>query len=143
MLELPGQFQMLYYDMEGNLHTAVQRWEDTLTLPIGQGSLVEATMWPVGKPQGNLMSGSAQLSADMNLITETTSGSGIPMVTALELGELQEPNPHRPSLILRKPCGQSLWDLAKKHGSTVSAIQEANDLQTEPDGEKVLLIPVI
>ena len=143
VLELPGQFQMLYYDMEGNLHTAVQRWEDTLTLPIGQGSLVEATMWPVGKPQGNLMSGSAQLSADMNLITETTSGSGIPMVTALELGELQEPNPHRPSLILRKPCGQSLWDLAKKHGSTVSAIQEANDLQTEPDGEKVLLIPVI
>ena len=100
-------------------------------------------MWPVGKPQGNLMSGSAQLSSDVKLMTQTVSATPIPMVTALELGELQQPNPQRPSLILCRSEGQSLWELAKNHGSTVAAIQNANGLQTEPEATQMLLIPVM
>ena len=64
------------------------------------------------------------------------------MVTGLEMGELQQPDPNRPSLILRRSGGQSLWELAKAHGSTVDAIRGANRLEEEPDETQMLLIPV-
>jgi hypothetical protein len=65
------------------------------------------------------------------------------MITGLELGELQQPDPRRPSLILKRTGGKSLWELAKQNGSTVTAIERANNLQTEPEAEQMLLIPVI
>ena len=142
-LDVGGQFQMLYYDKDGNLRTATQSWNETMPLPSGEGTIVEGTVWPAGKTQGNLMSGSAQMSADLKLTTEIRNGTGIPMVTGLELGELQHPDPGRPSLILRRPGGQSLWELAKHNGSTVEAIQLANNLQEEPEDTKMLLIPVV
>ena len=113
VLEIPGHFEMLYYDMNGDLHTTTQKWEQTVNMPAGEGSRIEATVFPVGKVQGNLMSGNAQLSTDLQLFTETVNGTPIPMVTALEMGELQEPDPQRPTLILRRAQGKSLWELAK------------------------------
>ena len=142
-LEIPGTFLMQYYDMEGNLRTATQNWEQNLKLPAGENATVEATLWPVGKPQGNLISGSAALAADLKLTTETGYKGAIPMVTGLEMGELQQADPNRPSLILRRSGGQSLWELAKMHGSTVEAIRGANRLETEPDETQMLLIPVV
>lgn len=142
-LEIPGQFQMLYYDMEGNLHTAAQRWEQNMTWPADSNSKIEAIVQPMGKPQGNFMAGSSQMTADLQMTLETTNTTPIPMVTGLELGELEESDPYRPSLILRRSQGQTLWDLAKENGSTVSAIREANNLQQEPDQQQMLLIPVI
>ena len=64
------------------------------------------------------------------------------MVSSLELGEMKEPDPKRPSLILKRAGKKCLWDLAKESGSTVKLIQEANDLQGEPEEERMLLIPV-
>jgi len=142
-MTLPGTFQMLYYDMEGNLRTAAQKWEDSLTVPMGDGCRMEATLWPMGKPQGSMLSGSIQLSGEGKLLTETVSANGIPMVAGLELGELQEADPRRPSLILRRADGQSLWELAKECGSSVESIREANGLQTEPEIMQMLLIPIL
>ena len=142
-LEIPGQFQLLYYDIEGTPRSSISRWEDTVLLPAGEESRVEASVWPAGKAQGSLMSGSAQLSTDIIVMIETASAGGTPMVTGLELGELREQDSKRPSLIIRRPAGQTLWELAKDCGSTVSAIREANGLQTEPVDEILLLIPVI
>ena len=142
-LEIPGQFQLLYYDIEGTPRSSISRWEDTVLLPAGEESRVEASVWPAGKTQGSLMSGSAQLSTDIIVMIETASAGGTPMVTGLELGELREQDSKRPSLIIRRPAGQTLWELAKDCGSTVSAIREANGLQTEPVDEILLLIPVI
>ena len=142
-LELSGQFQLLYYDMDGQPHTSMQKWEETLSLLIGDGCIVEAVLAPLGKPQGNLTAGNAQMSVDLQLTVQTVSGNGIPMVTGIELGELQQPDPHRPSLILLRPGKKDLWQLAKENGSTVEAIRSANNLQEEPAAEKMLLIPVI
>lgn len=143
VLELPGQFQMLYYDMDGSLRTANQKWEETLRVPVGESTVIEATLWTEGRPQGSLMSGSAQLSSDIKLMTEACSGRAIPMVTGLELGELQEPDPHRPSLILRRRGNDTLWELAKRNGSTVAAIEEANRLDDDMEPAKMLLIPIM
>ena len=65
------------------------------------------------------------------------------MVTALELGELEQPDSNRPSLIIRKAQGKTLWELAKGCGSTVQDIQQANQLTSEPEETQMLLIPVL
>ena len=114
-----------------------------MTWPADSNSKIEAIVQPMGKPQGNFMAGSSQMTADLQMTLETTNTTPIPMVTGLELGELEESDPYRPSLILRRSQGQTLWDLAKENGSTVSAIREANNLQQEPDQQQMLLIPVI
>jgi hypothetical protein len=63
-------------------------------------------------------------------------------LTALEAGEAKTPDPHRPSLILRRAGKDDLWQIAKASGSTVADIQKANNLQTEPDADQMLLIPI-
>ena len=142
-LELPCRFEMLYYDMDGNPHTAFQKWEETMTLPMDTGCMMETVMLPVGKPQGNLMAGNGQLNADLQLTLQTVSGNGIPMVTGFEMGELQQPDSQRPSLILVRPGEKDLWQLAKQYGSTIEEIRRANQLQEDVDAKKVLLIPVV
>ena len=142
-LDLSGTFQLLYYDMEGNPRTSMQRWEDTLDIPKGDCCAMEATFWLSGKPQGSLMSGSAQLSAEGKLMAETMTTNSMPVVTGLELGELQEADSRRPSLILRRANGQNLWDLAKTCGSSVKSIQDANGLENDPEATQMLLIPIL
>ena len=64
------------------------------------------------------------------------------MVTGLTLGEVQEPDPGRPSLILYRAGKTRLWDIAKQNGSTVEAIRKANGIAEEPEPGRMLLIPV-
>ena len=142
-LELSGNFQMLYYDMEGNLRTASQHWKNQTDFPKGRGCTVDGIFWPSGKAQGNLLSGSAQLSAEGMLMTETMTTNALPVVTGLELGELQEADPRRPSLILRRTNGQNLWDIAKEYGSSVDSIRDANGLSNDLETAQILLIPIL
>jgi hypothetical protein len=65
------------------------------------------------------------------------------MVTSLEAGETVQKNADSPSLILRRTGSESVWDIAKACGSTVSAIWEANGLESEPQEDQMLLIPVL
>jgi hypothetical protein len=81
--------------------------------------------------------------ADGQITVTATAGQGISMVTGLTLGDRTEPDPGRPSLILRRSRGELLWDLAKASGSTVDAIRKANGLNNEPETGKMLLIPVL
>ena len=142
-MKLTGKFQILYYDMDGKLKTAVEGWEEHMQLPIGEGTAVTASLWPTGKTQGTLLSGSTNLSEELTLSTETVTDRPIPMITALELGELQQPDARRPSLILRRAGGEDLWKLAKHHGSSVESIRTANNLEGEPEASQMLLIPVL
>ena len=78
----------------------------------------------------------------MQLITEVITNRTIPMIVGMEVGDLQPPDPARPSLVLRRPGEKTLWELAKSNGSSVEAIQDTNNLQTEPEASQMLLIPV-
>lgn len=140
--ELPGHFQMLYYDDLDTVQSTVPRWEDNWSLPMANDAKLEISLLPTGKPQGTMSGGSAQLRADMLINTRTIGQQGFMMVTGLEVGEPIELNPNRPSLLLRRTGADSLWDIAKAAGTTIEAIQKANHLQTEPESEQILLIPV-
>ena len=140
---LRGRFQVLFCDMDGELHTACQGWEQEHTPERGEEVVLDTVLLPGGSVQGSLLSGSAQLSADMQMITEALSGTPILMVTGLETGELRAPDLNRPSLILRRTETADLWELAKKTGSTETAIREANALQSDPEPGAMLLIPMV
>lgn len=137
--DLGGTFQMLYYDPEGQLQSAQTRWEDTLRFPAGEDTAAGVTLQIGGRPQYS----AGMLHADLLAQTAVTSGQGMDMVTGLQLGEISQPDPDRPSLIVTKAGGDSLWQIAKDNGTTVDAIRTANGLSDEPATESILLIPIL
>lgn len=141
-LELPGHFQVLYYDENGTLQSSSARWEGQWSMGAGEDSRVDVTALPLRAPQAMAGSGTVTMQGTVRLGLNTMAEKGMDMVTGLEVGEERQPDPGRPSLILRKAGSLRLWDIAKSCGSTMEAIAEANDLNGEPDGDQILLIPV-
>lgn len=140
-LEIPGMYQVLYYGEDGTLQSAAARWEGQHHLEAAENSRIGAAVLPQGRGSGTAGADSMELRGQLQLDVDATAEQGIPMVSALEIGELQEPDPARPSLILCRPEGESLWSLAKRWGSTVGAIQKANGI-IDADQDSMLLIPV-
>lgn len=142
-LQMPGQFQLLFRDDEGQYRTAVTRWEGQCPATEGDTQQVIAYVNATGKTRcvtdGTGMTMGAEILADLMI----GSQQEIPMVVGVEMTELAEPDPERPSLILRRAGQDSLWKMAKSSGSTVEAIMDANQLETQPDPDRMLLIPIL
>lgn len=142
-LEVPGMFQTLYYDPEGVLQASSNHWQMDMTLPMGENDAMELWCSPGGRPLATPGEESTALRGELQLNTVTYATEQIPAVTGLNIGEITEKDPLRPSLILQRPGQEDLWTLAKKCGSTVSAIREASGLSDDPDPDRILLIPVL
>lgn len=141
MLELPGQFQVLYYAPDGSLQGSTVRWEDTKQIPADPAVcttfLVQTqNVQAVAGTEGMNLSGHYALQMSASVKQE------MPMISELELGPVQEKDPSRPSLVLCRPNGESLWDMAKRCGSTVADIRDANVRAEELQENRMLLIPV-
>lgn len=137
-MEFPGTVQVLAYNDEGHLEGTQLRWNESWELPMDPGAQIHPLILSVTQPQ---ISG-GRIMAEMEVQADTVSlnvGNG---VTAMEAGEPEVPDPNRPSVILRRAGEGSLWDLAKKTGSTVDAILAANQLTQEPMDDRFLLIPI-
>ncbi len=142
-VQLPAMGQMLYYDEEGALQSAVVRWEDEMDVQVDNGAQLLGAVIPTGRMESALAGQEASLHTDVQFVYMQTAGENIPMVTALELGQIKEPNPARPSVILRRMGQGGLWQLAKKCGSSCELIRQANALTEEPPVGKMLVIPVL
>ena len=141
-LELPGLFQVLSYGEGGSLQSTNARWEGKTGYATEEHTSVQAVPQIVGQPEGIPGSDGMNLGARMRLWLRTDAETELPMVTGLSLGERQEPEPGRPSLVLCRAGDADLWTIAKRNGSTVKAIMEANGLETEPEESRMLLIPI-
>lgn len=141
-LEIPGMFQVLSYGEDGTLRAETARVENRRSLQTGEGVTLRSMVMPSGLPKADGSGDRIQLSAGVNLRTAAVGNGAIPMVTGLEVGEQKEQDPARASLIICRPDGEELWTIAKRCGSTVSAIQDANGLEGEPQGNRLLLIPI-
>lgn len=142
MLEQNGAFQLLYSDGD-NLRGTVVHTQAQTEISAGVDARIWASVLPVGEPKAVFSGSRVNVLAETEVTAVTTSEQGIPMVTGLELGEVTKPDPDRPSMILRRSCGQTLWELAKSTGSTVEEITRTNGLQGEPEENLLLLIPVM
>ena len=94
------------------------------------------------RPSGTAQASSTDMRGDLVLDLQTMDTQGFSVVTALELGEIRQPDPDRPSLILRRLGEDTLWELAKATNSTVEAIRKANGLTGQPSADQMLLIPI-
>ncbi len=141
-LEQMGQVQMLGYDSEGKLRGFSQKLQGQISLKAEETTALLAVPLP-NTVQTAAAGDGVSLQWEAPVRIRTMSGQGMIIVTGLELGEKQEPDPCRPSLILRRAGADRLWDIAKESGSTVAAILDANGLQGEPDPDRLLLIPVV
>ena len=137
VLEVPGSFYLLNRTTEGNLQGEMLRWEGTWETEMRDN----AELFALSRIAGKALVG-VDVACDLALETVTVANTGIPMVTMLELGEPEQPDPNRPSLILRRAGDDTLWKIAKECGTTVQAIREANALTEEPTQDQMLLIPV-
>ena len=141
-MTLSGMFQVLGQSPDGELQTATVRWESAKAVAADENVDMEMMVLPVGRSTGNCGAGDVSLSTQIQLHTNTVFAQKMAYLTALEAGEDTTPDPHRPSLILRRAGKDDLWQIAKTTGSTVAEIQRANNLQAEPDAGQMLLIPV-
>lgn len=142
-LEMNGQFQLLCYGKTGELKAVNARWKETEVILADRGTRLMTAVYPVDAAQSVPGAEQAELNGEMRLTLQSISNSGIQMVTGLELGELREADPNRPSVILRRAGDDGLWLLAKESGTTMAAIRQANNLTEEPAPGCMLLIPVI
>ena len=138
-LEVPAVFQVLRMEGDGTLQSEILRAQTDLQMSMDGSNRVCAGWGLTALPQA--VGGSVH--ADGQISMTVSAGQGMTMVTGLTLGEKAEPDPGRPSLILRRSRGEQLWDIAKTSGSTVEAIRKANGLTNEPEDGKMLLIPVV
>ena len=137
-MDFSGTVHILAYDEEGQLEGLQQRWNEQWELPVDSGAQLHPLLLSMTAPQ---ITG-GRITAELDAQADTVASNVGMGVTAMEIGEQQTPDPNRPSVILRRAGENSLWELAKKTGSTVSAIQEANHLTQEPLDDRILLIPI-
>ena len=137
-LEFAGTLQVLGYQDDGQLEGAQLRWNESWELPTDPGAKVQPSVNFFETPQCS----GGQITTELEVQVSTLSdviGNGI---DSMEVGELLPADPNRPSVILRRSGDDSLWELAKRTGSTVEAILTANQLTQEPMEDRILLIPI-
>lgn len=136
-----GTVQALYHGEDGALRCAAGRFEIERML----SGDAEQTVLPqcaedvqIGLSGGNL---DVRFRLPVRIYAQTVRK--IPMLTGLTVGQERTPDPSRPSVLVRRSCGESVWELAKRSGSTPEAIRRANALEGEPTAGQLLLIPVL
>jgi hypothetical protein len=139
--EMYGQIQILYRNETDSLQSASVQKQINRKMDSAAENQV-CVILSQDTPKVGFGQEGTQVSMNLTMEAPVFSQQGIPMITALELGEITEPDETRPSLILKKADGSTLWEIAKSCGSTVEAICAANQLQQEPAAERMLLIPV-
>jgi hypothetical protein len=138
MLDLSGHFTAVSTGPDGAVRAEGYKWEADKEIPAGKDAKLFARAQISGRPKAQ----GGELRCDVRTQLSFTADTQIPMVSALELGEILPPDPNRPNLILRRCNGEGLWALAKQTGTTVEAIRQANSLSGDPEPNRLLLIPV-
>ena len=141
-LKMSGLYQLLFYGEDGSMQSTSSRWEDDLQIPADHSIHTNVMVNAVGRPMVQTAVDGTSVSCPMMIQMQTGTDQGIPMMVSMEMDSQPSRNPDRPALILRRAGQDSLWEIAKKSGSTVDAVRNANHLTDEPKQEQMLLIPV-
>ncbi len=143
-VDMPGSYQILYYGADGALQSTGGQRESSVTMPADSGVIISPEISVAERPQVIPGVNHGELKGKILLKTNSCSESGIRMVSALEIDEAEKDRSDCPSLILCRADHETLWQLAKRCGSTVEAIRSANGLgDDEENPGRLLLIPII
>ena len=139
---LSGVFHVLYRDENKVIQNSSVQWEAQRNLPMDEGCTADATIIAQGKIKIMETGDGISMAVPLQVQTRTGVNQEMTMISGMELGQVQEPDPNRPSLILCRPGKENLWSLAKRCGSTVGAIQRANNVEDDISENRILLIPI-
>ena len=142
-LDIPGVFQILWYGEDGLLQATTARWQGSMSLPADSDVSILPVVRTTGQVQVMTGPDGLVLGNTVQLQLRCEAGHALEMVSEIEAGVLREQEEDRPSLILRRCGGETLWDIAKKTGSTVAAICDTNQITDQPGAERMLLIPIL
>ena len=126
-----GRFQSLYYDADGKLSCHNCKWEHSE--PVAEDAICETEI--------TVQHISAE-EAVMDMTPVDMGQDAMEAVCDITVGDNIEKDPNAPSLIVRRMGHESLWELAKRTGSTVAGIQAVNGLDAEPEQGTTLILPV-
>jgi len=141
-IRVGGSFQALCQEPDGSLVGKTVKAHQPISLMTACDTI--PCTWLRGGAQARREGGGWVLEARMEAKLDSVCTKPMGMVAGIRAGERREPDPDRPSVILRaRRPEETLWDIAKYCGSTVSAIQRLNKLEREPEENRLLLIPVI
>ena len=140
--QFSGVFHVVFRGDDGVIQNASIRWESQRSIPMGEGCMMDGMVTGQGKIRAMETGDGMNLSVPLQIQNRTTVNQELKIITGLALGQVQEPDPNRPSLILCRPGKENLWSLAKRCGSTVGAIQRANQIDEEFQENRILLIPI-
>ena len=141
-LELSGMFYVLSRGEDGAIQGSSVRWESTRPMAAGEGCWLDSKVAGLGTVQTMEMGDGTTLSIPMQVQTNAGAKQELGMISGLDIGAVREGGADRPSLILCKAGKENLWSIAKRCGSTVGAIRQANQFDGEPPEDRFLLIPV-
>lgn len=140
--KLEGQMQLLLHNEEGQMYSDSAAFDATVPFPSAAENQVSLWLGMPTKPEIIPGTDGATLRSTFPASAQIYNGQSLAMVTELEIGEQYPEDPDRPSIILRRVGQEDLWTLAKRAGSTVAAIRQANQLEDEPEDGQMLLIPL-
>lgn len=142
-LVVDGQIQLTYQNADNELRSDMFNWNGRTDFEVDPDTRVE--LWPLGETEMDATShgDAASMRGELPVMVNIYTGMPIPMVSGMDIGEILEADPNRPSVILRRAGEDDLWELAKKTGSTVEDILKANHLTGEPEAGRLLLIPIL
>lgn len=141
-MNLEGNFLLLYKDGEGNAQSMLLPWQKQIQYPMPEEGNLMAVSIPAATVKGEL-SGRPEVKAKFEIQVTVAQELSRNTLSELRLGEQKMLDPSRPSVILCRPAGKSLWQLAKGMGSTVESIVAANGIVGQPDENQLLLIPIL
>ena len=141
-MELSGMCHILNRGEDGSIQSSSLRWEGAKSLAACEECSMDARLTITGPVQTMDAGDGTSLTVPLQMETTTWTNQELNMITGLELGAIRDGDAQRPSLILCKAGKENLWTLAKRCGSTVGAIRQANKLDEEPPEDRFLLIPV-
>ena len=138
-----GVFRALCRSLDGELGFQSVQFNTEESVASDMTAKPMVTVSSATVPQG-MTSGSAfVLSSELESKSLWIANKPINMVTELDVGDHTESLDERPGVVLRRAAGDTLWEIAKEYGSTVALIMDANQLQGEPDVDRMLLIPIL
>ena len=135
----------LYYDEKGKLCGETVRGEDSVRFALCDGAVCYADTDAADSCSLSTGSDCSTLGCKITVGARCFGERTVLAMREATVGEEDPDWKERPSLIVCRTAGtERLWDLAKRSGSTVRAIQEANGLDAgEVQEQALLLIPVI
>ncbi len=139
--EITPNYQILYLDQTGELHTALVSGEAVLELKSDEANCFCAFMGHKNM-QTALTGDGLEIEGNVSVDISAFSQKVLPMVAGITVGETVAPDPSRPSLVLCRCGTNGLWQLAKKYGSTVEQIKKINMIVEEPCENQLIMIPV-